>query len=70
MPEQIMKFAFKDKQEHIGKVSIASLAYLKKHICIEIPRGSRDHVFVLDTAKIKFNLELESTEKHAVLLTM
>ena len=63
MPEQIIKFAFKGKPEHISEVSIENLANPNQHDCIEIPHDSRDHVFVPDTVKLKFNLEFESTDK-------
>ena len=34
-----------------------------QHIDIEIPHGSRDHVIIPGTIKIKFNLDIESTDK-------
>ena len=40
-----------------------SIAYPNQHIDIEILQGSRDHVIVLDTVKITFNLDIEPTNK-------
>ena len=34
-----------------------------QHIDIEIPHDSRDHVIAPDTVKIKFNLDIKSTDK-------
>ena len=63
MAEHRIQFAFKDKREHISKVNIPNIAHATQHIDIEIPQGSRDHVIVLDTLKITFNLDIESTDK-------
>ena len=57
------QLAFKDKIEHIAKANTPNIAYPSQHIDIEIPHGSRDHVIVLDTIKILFNLEIKSTDK-------
>ena len=57
------KFAFKGKMKHISKVNMANIAYPNQHIDIEIPHGLRNHVIVLDTVKITFNLDIESTDK-------
>ena len=40
-----------------------NIAYPNQHIDIEIPHGSKDHVIVLGTVKITFNLDIESTDK-------
>ena len=40
-----------------------NIAYPNQHIDIEILHGSRDHVIVPDTAKITFNLDVESSDK-------
>ena len=40
-----------------------NIAYQNQHIDIEIRRGSRDDVIILDTLKITFNLDIESTDK-------
>ena len=53
------QLAFKSKREYIAKAR----AYSSQQINIKIPHGSRDHVIVLDTIKIIFNLEIESTDK-------
>ena len=78
MVEHKTQFAFKGKREHIAKVNMPNIAYLKyskhyhllhlcflknQHIDIEIPHGWRDHVIVPDTVKITFNLNNESTDK-------
>ena len=55
--------AFDGKGEHIVKVNIPNMAYSGQHIDIEIPHGSRDHVFVPDTVKITFNIDITSTDK-------
>ena len=34
-----------------------------QHIDIEIPHGSRDHVIIPGTIKIKFNLDIEAIDK-------
>ena len=58
-----MQFAFKGKREHIAQVNMPNITYPNQHNDIEIPHGSRDHVFVPDTVKITFNLDTESTDK-------
>ena len=63
MVEHRTQFAFKGKKEHMTKVNIPNIAYPKQHIDTEIPKGSRDHVIIPDTAKITFNLDIESTDK-------
>ena len=69
MIEHRTQFSFKGKREHIAFVNMPNIAYMpnitypNQHIDIEIPHGSRDHVIVLDTAKITFNLDIESTDK-------
>ena len=63
MVEHRTQFTFKGKREHIAKVNIPNIAYPNKHIDIETPHGSRDHVIVPDTTKITFNVEITSTDK-------
>ena len=63
MVEHRTQFLFNDKREHIAKVNITSIAYPNQHIDIEIRHGSRDHVIIPDTVKIKFNLDITSTSK-------
>ena len=63
MVEHRMQFAFKGKREHIAKVNMPNIAHPNQHIDIEIPHGSRDHVIVPDTVKIRFNLDIESSVK-------
>ena len=63
MVEHRTQFAFKGKKEHMTKVNIPNIAYPKQHIDTEIPKGSGDHVIIPDTAKITFNLDIESTDK-------
>ena len=63
MVEHRIQFAFKGKFSHLSKVNIPNIAYPNQYIDIEIPHGSRDHVIVLDTVKITFNLDIESTDK-------
>ena len=63
MVEHRTQFTFKGKREHIAKVNIPNIAYPNKHIDIETPHGSRDHVIVPDTTKITFNFEITSTDK-------
>ena len=63
MVEHRTQFAFKGKRGHISKVNISNIAHPNQHIDIEIPHGSKDHVNVPDTFKIKFNLDIESTNK-------
>ena len=63
MVEHRTQFAFKGKRGHISKVNMSNIAHPNQHIDIKIPHGSRDHVNVPDTVKIKFNLDIESTNK-------
>ena len=63
MVEHRIHFAFKGKRERIAKVNMSNIAYLNQHIDIEILHGSRDHVLILDTVKITFTLDIESTYK-------
>ena len=63
MIEHRTQFAFKGKREHIVKVNMPNITYLSQHTDIEIRHGSRDHVIVLDTVKVTFNLDIESSEK-------
>ena len=67
MTEHRTQFAFKGKREHIPKVNMPNIAYLNQYIDIEIPYGSRDHVIVLDTVKIRFNFSLNQQTRHVVL---
>ena len=60
MIEHRTQFAFKVKRQHKVKVNMPNIAYPNQYIDIEIPHGSRDHVIVPDTAKITFNLDIES----------
>ena len=63
MVEYRTQFAFKSRREHIAKINIPNIAYPNQHIHFEILNGSRDHVIVLDTIKITFNLDIASTDK-------
>ena len=63
MAEHMTQFALKGKRENIAKANTPNIAYPTKHIDIEIPHGSRDHVIIPDTVKITFNLDIESTDK-------
>ena len=63
MVEHRTQFAYKGKREHIAKVNMPNIAYPNQHIDIEIPHGLRDHVIILDTVKITFNLGIESADK-------
>ena len=60
-------------KEHLTKVNIPTcyqLAYPNQYTDIEIPFGSKDRTIVPDAIKIVFNLDIESTDKARVLLTM
>ena len=63
MIENRTQFAFKGKREHIVKVNMPNITCSNQHTDIEIRNGSRDHVIVLDTVKVTFNLDNESSEK-------
>ena len=63
MVEHETQFAFKGQREHISRVNMPNIAYPNQHIDIEIPHGSRDHVIIPDTVKIKFNLDIELSDK-------
>ena len=68
MVEHRTQFAFKGKREHISKVIIPNIAYPNQHIDIGIPHGSSELVIALDTVKITFNLDIESSDKtHSVV---
>ena len=69
MVEHRTQFAFKGKREHIAKVNMPNIAYPNQHVDIEIAHGSRDHVIVPNTAKIIFNLDIESTGKARSILS-
>ena len=63
MSEHKTQFDSKGKTEHIAMVNIPNLVYPNQHAHIEIQHGSRDHLTVLDTVKITYNLDIESTPK-------
>ena len=63
MIEHRTQFAFKGKRKNISKVNIQHIAYPGQHIDIDIPCGSRDNVIIPDTAKITFDLDIESPDK-------
>ena len=63
MAEHRIQFAFKGRREHITKTNTPNIAYPTQHIDIEIPKGSKDHVIVLNSVRITFNLETESKDK-------
>ena len=63
MAEHMTQFVFKGKRENIAKANTPNIAYPAKHIDIEIPHGSRDHVIIPDTVNITFNLDIESRDK-------
>ena len=42
---------------------MSNIAYPNQHIDFQIPLDSRDYVIIPDTAKITFNLDIESTDK-------
>ena len=44
-------------------------AYPKRHIDIEIPNGSRDHVIVPDIVRVMFNIDIESIGKTRSILS-
>ena len=68
MVEHRMQFAFKGKREHSVSVNIPNMAYPGQHVDIKIPQGSGNCVIVPDTLKIRFNLDITSTEKaHSVV---
>ena len=63
MVEHRVQFAFKGKRKRMTKANMPNMAYPNQHIDIVIPHGSKDHVIVPDTFKIRFNLDIESTDK-------
>ena len=63
MVEHRTQFAVKGKREHIVTVNTPNIAYPGQHLKIIRPQGSADHVIVPDTLKIKFDLELTSTDQ-------
>ena len=63
MVEHRTQLAFKGKREHIVSVNITNMSYLGQNVDIKIPQGSGNRVIVPDTLKIKFNLEITSTDK-------
>ena len=63
MVEHRTQFAFKGKREHIANINMPNIAYPNQHTDIEIPHGSKDHVIVPDTVKIRLNLNITSPYK-------
>ena len=63
MVEHRTQFSFKGKREHTAKFNLPNIAYPNQHTDMKIPDGSRDEVIVLDTVKITFYLDIESTDK-------
>ena len=63
MVEHRTQFAFKGKREHIANINMPNIAYPNQHNDIEIPHGSKDHVIVPDTVKIRLNLNITSPYK-------
>ena len=63
MIEYRPQFAFKCKRQHIATVNTFNIAYPGQKVKIKIPWGSIDHVIVPSTLKIRFDLELTSTDK-------
>ena len=63
VPEHRTQFTFKCQREHIANVNKYNMVYSKKHTDVEIPLGSRDHVIVLETVTITFNLNIEPKDK-------
>ena len=59
----MIHFVFKSKREHILKVNMPNITFPGQHIDIENPHAPRDHVIVPGTAKILFNLDIESKDK-------
>ena len=63
MVEHRTQFAFKGKREHIANINMLNIAYPNQHTDIEIPHGSKDHVIVPNTVKIRLNLNITSPDK-------
>ena len=61
--EHKRKFAFESKRKHKAEVNIPNFSYPVQHIDTEIPHGSSGHFIVPDTAKVTFNLGIESKYK-------
>ena len=65
--EHRTQFAFKGKAEHISKVNIPYKAYPSQHVGIEIPQGSKDHVVIPNTIKLRLILTLHQHTRDVVL---
>lgn len=50
-------------REHIAKINISNMAYLKPHNDIETPHSLRDYVIVAGTIKLTFDTDIQSTDK-------
>ena len=67
MIEHRTQFAFKGKREHIAKVNMPNIAYPNQYINIEIPHGSRDHIIIEISSKLRLILTLHQQTGHVVL---
>ena len=56
--EHRTQFASKGKGEHIAKVNIPYIAYRSQHVGIERSQGSKDHVVIPNTIKLRLILTL------------
>ena len=55
--------ALKGKRKRIAEVIMQNITYPKQNTDIEKPHGWKDSALVLDSVKITFNLDNETTEK-------
>ena len=56
--ENRTQFASKGKGEHIAKVNIPYIAYRSQRVGTERPQGSKDHVVIPNTIKLRLILTL------------
>ena len=70
MVEHRTQFAFKGERKHIVKANMPNIAYPNQHNDIEIPYGSRDHVILPVSSKLRLTLTLNRQTRHIVLWTM
>ena len=70
MVEHRTQFAFKGERKHIVKANMPNIAYPNQHNDTEIPYGSRDHVILPVSSKLRLTLTLNQQTRHIVLWTM
>ena len=61
--EKRIQFLFTGKREHLVKVNVLNAAHHNRHFGVKIPSGPHKHAIVPDSLRLRFNFDLESTDK-------